>query len=190
MNFSMFSCSHLFLPNRKQSVMSKRGQEGTSGEGSAMAKPRSMNLVMAKPRLVYLVSHNLLSTRMNYPQDLSDSNNPVNAIAVQGGVSTSVGQLTRDTSQNSAEDSQVRQQENTQNANTWKQEKRSDSSDSTSVGQLTRGMDTHMNKPKMECRNMQVSKSSILGKGFPKCAGFWFKWVAHQWRTSASCVLF
>ena len=37
MNFSMFSCSHLsnFLsdPIRKQSAMSKRGQEGTSSEG-------------------------------------------------------------------------------------------------------------------------------------------------------------
>ena len=28
MNFSMFSCSHFFLSNRKQSAMSKRGQEG------------------------------------------------------------------------------------------------------------------------------------------------------------------
>ena len=154
MSFSMFSCSHFFLSNRKQSATSKRGQEGTSGEGSAMAKPRSMNLVEGEPRPMNLVSHNLLSTRMNYPQDSSDSNNPVNAIAVQGGVSISVGQLTRDTSQNPAEDSQVRQQENTQNANTWKQEKRSDSSDSTSVGQLTRGVDTHMNRPKMEFRNI------------------------------------
>ena len=59
MNFSMFSCSHFFLPNRKHSVLSKRGQEGTSGEGSAMAKPRPMNLMMAKPRRLNLVSHNL-----------------------------------------------------------------------------------------------------------------------------------
>ena len=40
-----------------------------------MTKPRSMNLMMAKPRLVNLVSQNLLSTRKNSPQDLSDSNN-------------------------------------------------------------------------------------------------------------------
>ena len=40
----MSSCSHL-LSNRKQSAMSKRGPEGTSGEGSAMAKPRPVNLV-------------------------------------------------------------------------------------------------------------------------------------------------
>ena len=30
--------------------MSKRRQAGTSREGSAMAKPKTMNLVMAKPR--------------------------------------------------------------------------------------------------------------------------------------------
>ena len=44
MNFSMFSCSH-FLSNRKQGVMSKRAQESTSEEGSAVAKSRPMNLV-------------------------------------------------------------------------------------------------------------------------------------------------
>ena len=44
MIFSMFHCSHS-LSNRKQSAMSKRVQEGTSGEGSAVAKPRLMNLV-------------------------------------------------------------------------------------------------------------------------------------------------
>ena len=35
MTLSMFSCSHFFFSNRKQrvhSAMSKRGQEGTSGE--------------------------------------------------------------------------------------------------------------------------------------------------------------
>ena len=52
MNSSMLSCSHFFLSNRKQSDMSKRGQEGVSGEGSAMSKPKSIHLVMAKPRLV------------------------------------------------------------------------------------------------------------------------------------------
>ena len=50
MNFSMFSCSHFLLSNKKQSAMSKRGQECTSGEGSPMAKPRHMNLVTSKPR--------------------------------------------------------------------------------------------------------------------------------------------
>ena len=53
-----------FLSNRKQSAVSKRGQEGSSREGSAMAKPRPMNLV----------SYNLLSSKKNSLQDVSDSN--------------------------------------------------------------------------------------------------------------------
>ena len=57
-NFSMFSCSH-FLSNKKQSVMSKRAQESTAKEGSAVAKPRPMSLV---PR-------NLLSAKKDPPQD-------------------------------------------------------------------------------------------------------------------------
>ena len=57
MSFSMFSCSlfsnFLFDPIGKQSVMSKRGQEATSSEGSPMAKPKPM--VPAKTRPVNLV---------------------------------------------------------------------------------------------------------------------------------------
>ena len=45
MNLSTFSCSHVFLSNRKQSATSKRVQETTPKEGSAVAKPRPMNLV-------------------------------------------------------------------------------------------------------------------------------------------------
>ena len=45
MNFSMLSCSHFsnFLsdPFRKQSDMSKRGEEATSDEGSPMVKPNA-----------------------------------------------------------------------------------------------------------------------------------------------------
>ena len=102
----------------------------TSGEGSTMARPRSMNLVTAKPRPTNWVSHNLLSARKNSKQDLSDSNNQWDAKAEQGGVSTCVWKQMRDTSQNPAEYSQVKQQEDTQNEDTWKQQKRSDSSDS------------------------------------------------------------
>ena len=40
--FRVFSCSHL-LSNRKQSVMSRRAQESTPKEGSAVAKPRPMS---------------------------------------------------------------------------------------------------------------------------------------------------
>ena len=48
--------------------MSKRAQESTSEEGSAVAKPRPMNLV----------SRNLLSGMKTPPQDSSASNSSVN----------------------------------------------------------------------------------------------------------------
>ena len=67
MNFSMFSCS-LFLPNRQQSVVSKRAQESTSKEGSVVAKPGPMNLV----------SRNFLTAKRTPPQDSSASNSPGN----------------------------------------------------------------------------------------------------------------
>ena len=65
MNLSMFFSSH-FQTNRKQCVMSKSVQESTLKEGSAVAKPRPMNLV----------SKNLLSVKKDPPQELNDSNSP------------------------------------------------------------------------------------------------------------------
>ena len=44
MNVSMFSCSH-FLPNRKQTVLSKRAPESTAEKGSVVAKRRPMSLM-------------------------------------------------------------------------------------------------------------------------------------------------
>ena len=78
MNFSMFSCIHVF-PNRKQSVMSKRVQESQAKEGSAVAKPTPMNLV----------SRNLLSAKENSPQDSSASNSLKNQGLDQSYVSPS-----------------------------------------------------------------------------------------------------
>ena len=66
MNFSMFSCIHVF-PNRKQSIMSKRAQESTAKEDSAVAKPRPMSLVSRK----------LLSAKKNPLRDSSASNSLV-----------------------------------------------------------------------------------------------------------------
>ena len=130
MNVSMISCSHFFLSNRKQSSMSKGVQEGTSKEGSAMAKPRPMNLV----------SRNLLSPRKDSPQDMSSSSNPVNAKTEQGDV-----EQMRNTSQDPAMHSQVRQQEDTEHVSSWKQEARNDFSDSSGIWKQTRGVDTNMN---------------------------------------------
>ena len=83
MNFSMSSCSH-FLSNRKQSVMSKRGWESTSKEGSAVAKPRPMNLE----------SRNLLNAKKDPPQDSSDPNSPGDEELDQSCVSSSGRKLT------------------------------------------------------------------------------------------------
>ena len=73
--------------------MSKRSQEGTSKEGSAMTKPGPMNLV----------SRNLLSTKKDSLQDMSDSNSPLNAKVEHGGVSAFVWKLTRDTEPKSSD---------------------------------------------------------------------------------------
>ena len=74
MSFSMYSCSHFsdFLsdPIGKQSVMSRRGQEATSGEDSPMAKPKP--LVPAKARPLNLVARSPWSEK-------NSSQNPVNA---------------------------------------------------------------------------------------------------------------
>ena len=61
-NFSMFSCRHFFFLNRKQSVqsaMAKRRQEGSSGDSSPMAKPRSLNMVIEKPRSICVATRNM-----------------------------------------------------------------------------------------------------------------------------------
>ena len=84
LNFSMFSCSHL-LSNRKQSIMSKWAQESTAKEGSALAKPRPMNLV----------SRNLLRAKQTSPKDSGASNSPRNQELDQCFVSSSVRKLVR-----------------------------------------------------------------------------------------------
>ena len=89
MNFSMFSCSH-FLYNREQSVMSKRAQESTAKEGSAVAKPRPMNLV----------SKNLRSMKKDPPQGSSAANSPGKQKLDQSCVSSSGRKLTRNVNQN------------------------------------------------------------------------------------------
>ena len=144
MNVYMISCSHFFLSKRKQSSMSKGVQEGTSKEGSAMAKPRPMNLV----------SRNLMSARKDSPKDMSNSSNLVNAKTEQGDV-----EQMRNTRQDPAMHSQVRQQEDTKHVSSWKQEARNDFSDSSGIWKQTRGVDE---------QHHENLKLSMRGKGFPK----------------------
>ena len=149
--------------------MSKRGQEGNlgegnPGEGSAMSKPKSINLVMAKPRPVNLVLHNTLSMKKSSAQELSDSNNLGRAQTGQRSVSISTWKLVRDTDQNPAEHSQVWKQESTQIAESWKQEEKSESSHSTSTGKLVRGVDSHKRRSETELRNMKIPSRHYLEK--------------------------
>ena len=94
---------------------------------------------------------------------MSDSKNPVNAKAEQGGVSSSAWQQVRDINQHPAVWSQARQQENKQNV---KQERRNDLSDSTSVRQRMRSSETDMDRLRLECHNMQISNYEYLVKVF------------------------
>ena len=81
MDLSTFSCNHVFLSNRTQTVqsaMSKRRQETSSDEsGSPAAKPepRSMNLVTMKPRLISLLSREARMSSDFSSQEKSDSEN-------------------------------------------------------------------------------------------------------------------
>ena len=168
MNFPMFSCSHFFRSNRKQSAMLKRGQEGIPGEGSAIWKPKSMNLVMAKPRPTNLVPHNVLSMKRSPPQELSDSNNPGNAQTGQRSVLTGIWKQRRDTGRNPAEHSQVWQQDGSQIAESWKQEKKSESSHSTGTKKLVRGVDPHKNRSETKFRNMKIPSRHYLKKIYQK----------------------
>ena len=96
--------------------------------------------------------------------DLRDFNNPVNAKAEQGGVSTSVWKQMRDRSPNPAMHSQARQQDTEMQIPGNR--KRSDSSDSPSAWKHMRGVETRMNRSKMAFRNVQISNHQYLGKVF------------------------
>ena len=162
MNFSMFSCRHFsnFLsdPIRKQSAMSKRGQEATSSEGLPMAKPKPMNSAMAKSRPMSLVLQIPLGARKKPPQDLSNPVNRVNVEKEQDGAPC-IRKLMRNPSQDPIEYPQVKRPENTQNADSWKQEDRDESSGSTSTRKLG-GEHTK------EFHNMWISNHQCLTKVF------------------------
>ena len=107
MNFSLFFCSHV-LSNRKQSVMSKRAQESTSKDSSAVAKPRPMNLV----------SRNLLSAKKTPPQDSSASNSPRNQELEQSYDQPSIRKLMRNSNQDPTAYCQERRQDDTLSSST------------------------------------------------------------------------
>ena len=68
-------------------------------------------------------------------------------------------------SQDPSEYSQVGLQENTQNADSWKQEDTCESSSSTSTSKLVLEVNT-----KKDLHNMRISNHQYLTKGFPTFA--------------------
>ena len=149
-NLSMFSCSHS-LSNRKQSVMSKRVQERTPKEGSAVAKPRPMSLV----------SKNFLSVKKDFLQDLSDPNSPGNQELDQSCVSARVRKLERDINQDPTMYFQERQRDDTQTSSTRKLGRRDESSNSARVRKMERGEDDQFGRSNLHF--YRICRSPIIG---------------------------
>ena len=153
-SFSMFSCSHwcnfLSDPIGKHSAMSERGQEATSSEGSPMAKPKPVNLVL----------RSLWSAMENPPQDLGYPVNPGNVDEGQGD-QTSARRLVRTTQSPDIECSQVRRQGNAQNSDSWKQADQEESSNSTGARRLVRAA-----TPRTEFQNMKYTNHQHMTKVF------------------------
>ena len=126
-----------------------------------MVKPKPMNQAMAKSRPINLVLHNPLSARKNPPQDLSNPVSPGTVDGERGGRSSSRKLVRTNPSQDPIEHSQVRRQENTQNADSWKQGDRDESSSSTNTRKLEREVNT-----KKEFQNMRISNLQYLTKVF------------------------
>ena len=99
-----------FFSNSMQRVMSKRAQESTSEENSAVDKPRPMNLV----------SRNLLSAKKDPLQDSSDPNSLGNQELDQSRVSSSGRKLMRNINPNPTMYFQEEQQDDTQSSSTRK----------------------------------------------------------------------
>ena len=77
---------------------------------------------------------------------------------------TSTRNLVRDRDQNPAEHSQVLKQESAQTAKSWKQEKKSESSHSTSTRKVVRGVDSHKNRLEKGFRYMEIRSRQFLEK--------------------------
>ena len=154
----MFPCSH-FLSDRKQSVMSKRAQESTAEEGSAVVKPRKMSLV----------SGNLLSAKKPPPQDSSASNSSGNQELDQSYVSPSVRKLMRNSNQDPTACSQEQRQDDTLSSSTRTLVRSGESESSASTRKLKRGDGIQVERTRFEFHNMPVSTVDTLKKSSRTC---------------------
>ena len=125
--------------------MSKRAQESTSKEGSAVAKPRPMNLV----------SRNLLSAKKNPPQDSSASHSLGNQELDQSCVSSNVRQLVRDNDQDPKAHTPEWQQDDHPLWSTRKLVRSGGSASSASIRKLERGGDGQIEMTRLVFHNLQ-----------------------------------
>ena len=142
------------VQNRKQSVMSKRAQESTSKEGSAVAKPRPTNLV----------SWYLLSAKKTPPQDWSASNSPGNQELDQSNVSSSVRQLMRNNNQDPTAYSQERRQNDTLSSSTRELVRSGESASSASTRILERAEEIQIAMTRLDFHNVHISDQRYIEK--------------------------
>ena len=154
MNFSMSSCSHFSF--KQKAVMSKRAQESTSKEGSAVAKPRPMNLL----------SRNLLSAKKTPPQDSSAPNSRENQELNQSYVPPSARKLIRNSNQDPTAFSQERRQDDTLSCSTKKLGRSGESASSASTRKLERGEDIQIGRTTVQVQTLQISEYRHLEKVF------------------------
>ena len=145
--------SSMFFIQRTESRVSW-AQESTAKEGSAVAKPRPMNLV----------SRNFLSAKKNPPQDSSDSNSPENQEFDQSSVSSSGRKRETSTQTQQWMYSQERQQDDSRSPSTRKLGRRDEPSSSASARKLERGEDIQIGRSNIEFHNMQISGHRCLEK--------------------------
>ena len=137
MNFSVFPAA-IFFQTEKQSVVSKRAQESTAKEGSAVAKPRPMSLV----------SRNLLSVKKTPPLDSSAS-----ALEIKSWIRVVFHR---------ASGTGAKQQD----PPAYSQERRQDDTPSSSTRRLVRGDDSQIERTRLELHNVQISDHRYLEKVF------------------------
>ena len=117
MDLSMFSCSHFFLSNRKQTVqsaMSKRRSSEETGSPTAKPKPRSTNLETMKTRSISLARREARMSSYCSSQEKSDSENPGDVEVGKDRAGKSIWKQMASTSPYPAEESQVWKLESTQ----------------------------------------------------------------------------
>ena len=148
----VFSCSHV-LSNRKQSVMPKRAQESTAKEGSAVAKPGPMSLVL----------RNFLSAKKTSLES-GCFEQPEESKVGSELCSTGARKLVRNNNQDPTTCSQEWRQDDHPFWGTRKLVRSGGSASSGSTRKLVREHDNQIERARLELHNMQISEHRYLEK--------------------------